>query len=80
MAGCSAVDSAREALRYLAVVVKDVSRLDDAALGTYDFDLVIMVAQVRTWNLARNDAFQSDHHVLLVGLYLCMCFQTKGRD
>jgi len=33
-------------LKYASVVVKDVNKLYDAALGTYDFDLVVMVAQV----------------------------------
>eukprot|EP00038_Savillea_parva_P028780 m.66950 g.66950 ORF g.66950 m.66950 type:complete len:1467 (-) comp8400_c0_seq1:13-4413(-) len=34
------------ALKYAAVVVKSADVLFDAALGTYDFDLVIMVAKV----------------------------------
>lgn len=41
--GASRVD---RALKYAAVVVKGADILYDAALGTYDFDLVIMVAKV----------------------------------
>ena len=33
-------------LKYAAVIVADVNKLYSAALGTYDLDLVIMVAQV----------------------------------
>ena len=33
-------------LKFASVVVKDVNKLYDAALGTYDFDLVVMVALV----------------------------------
>lgn len=36
--------SAEEALRYLLFLV-DVNELYDVALGTYDFDLVMMVAE-----------------------------------
>ncbi len=36
--------SAEEALKYLLFLV-DVNELYDVALGTYDFDLVIMVAE-----------------------------------
>ena len=39
-------NSAERLLKYAGVVAKDVSLLYDAALGTYDFDLVLMVAQV----------------------------------
>ena len=36
--------SAEEALKYLLFLV-DVNELYDVALGTYDFDLVLMVAE-----------------------------------
>jgi len=39
-------DVADSALKYAGVVVKDSDLLYQAALGTYDFDLVVMVAQV----------------------------------
>ena len=39
-------DLARSLLRFLAVLV-DVDKLYKAALGTYDFDLAVMVAQAR---------------------------------
>ena len=39
-------DRARALLKFLAVLV-DVDKLYKAALGTYDFDLAVMVAQVR---------------------------------
>eukprot|EP00041_Stephanoeca_diplocostata_P031828 m.1002163 g.1002163 ORF g.1002163 m.1002163 type:complete len:1524 (+) comp24034_c0_seq14:173-4744(+) len=39
-------DTAESALRYANVVVKDADILYNAALGTYDFDLVVMAAQV----------------------------------
>lgn len=36
--------SAEEALKYLLFLV-DVNEMYDVALGTYDFDLVLMVAE-----------------------------------
>ena len=39
------MDFARSSLKFLSVLV-DVDKLYNVALGTYDFDLVIMVAQV----------------------------------
>lgn len=39
-------DRADGLLKYSAVIVNNVNKLYDAALGTYDFDLVVMVAQV----------------------------------
>ena len=39
-------DRADALLKYSAVIVNNVNKLYDAALGTYDFDLVVMVAQV----------------------------------
>lgn len=38
------VVSAEEALKYLLFLV-DVNEMYDVALGTYDFDLVLMVAE-----------------------------------
>jgi hypothetical protein len=42
---CRFLEAARASLKFLSVIV-DVDKLYNVALGTYDFDLVIMVAQV----------------------------------
>lgn len=44
--GQRTTESIRKDLQFLAVLVKDVNLLYSTALGTYDFELVVMVAQV----------------------------------
>lgn len=62
--------SAEEALKYLLFLV-DVNELYDIALGTYDFDLVLMVAE-KSQKVIKNSLINNS---IVLKHLLCIQFQ-----